>query len=212
MWIGWYSNSSAPGLFTRQISPGLTSVVRPPGSTVSYAGSQSLLSPDQAMALTGRTGAAGVFSAYCHGYPTCSSVSLWRFGASSALTAPGSGSAKKIGIAAAPNGRIWVFWWKSDSRTVRAVRTNTAGTAFGVVRSVTLPAAGIVWKTAGDAANGRLDLVVSFDPDASGGPRLLHTQVLPGLKLAAPRRVDNATTQTVKSSSSTRAHRWPAPR
>jgi hypothetical protein len=58
------------------------------------------------VALTGRPGASGVWAAYCHGYPTCTGVSLWGVGAPSALTVRTSGQAGQVGIAAAPGGRL----------------------------------------------------------------------------------------------------------
>lgn len=198
VWLGWYSNSSQQGTFVRQVSPSLGAISRVPGSTTQFGGTTNSLPPDQAVALTGRSGAAGTYTAVCQGYPTCGSAQLWKIGSSSTLTVPGSKDAKRIGIAAAPGGRLWVFWWTSGTRTVKAVRTNPAVTKFGAVRSVALPSAGTVWNTVGDAAHGRLDLVVSFDPDSSGGPRLVHTQVLPGLKVAAsPRKWDSASTRSV---------------
>ncbi|HTE74842.1 MAG TPA: hypothetical protein VK640_16820 [Actinomycetes bacterium] len=198
VWLAWYSNSSQQGTFVRQVSPALGAIAKVPGSTVQFGGATNSLAPDQAVALTGRSGAGGTYTAICKGYPTCGSVSVWKVGSSSTLAVPGSKDAKRIGVAAAPGGRLWVFWWASGTRTVKAVRTNAAVTKFGAVRSVRLPAVGTVWNTVGDAANGRLDLVVSFDPEASGGPRLLHTQVLPGLKVAAsPRKWDNAGAKSV---------------
>ena len=100
--LGWYSNSSAQGIYVEQLSPTLGAPALAPGSTTTYAGAVNSIEPAQPVALTGRLGAAGVYAAYCHGYPTCSSVSLWRVGASAALTVPGSVNATKIGIAAAP--------------------------------------------------------------------------------------------------------------
>jgi hypothetical protein len=198
VWLAWYSNSSQQGTFVRQVSPTLGAVAKVPGSTTQFGGTTNSLSPDQGVALTGRNGAAGTYAAICKGYPTCASVALWKVGSSSALTVPGSKDAKKIGIAAAPGGRLWVFWWTSGTRTIKAVRTNPAATKFGAVRSVALPATGTVWNTVGDAAHGRLDLVANFDPDSSGGPRLVHTQVLPGLTLAAsPHKWDNASSKAV---------------
>lgn len=198
VWLAWYSNSSQEGVFVRQVSPSLGAIAKVPGSTTQFGGSTNSLSPDQAVALSGRSGASGAYTAVCKGYPTCGSVSLWKVGSASTLTVPGSKDAKRIGIAAAPGGRMWVFWWTSGTRAVKAVRTNAAVSKFGAVRTVALPAAGTVWNTVGDAAHGRLDLVVSFDPDSSGGPRLVHTQVLPGLKVAAsPRRWDNASSASV---------------
>jgi hypothetical protein len=194
--LGWYSNSSAQGIYVQQISPTLGTPARAPGSTTSYSGLVGSIEPAQSVALTGRLGASGVYAAYCHGYPTCRSVSLWRVGASTALTVPGSVNATKVAIAAAPGGRLWVFWWPSGSRSVEAVRTNAAATRFGAVRSVSLPAADDVWSQDGDAAHGLLDLVASFGP--TSGARLIHTQVLPGLSVGrTPHKVDNASAHTV---------------
>jgi hypothetical protein len=197
--LGWYSNSSAQGIFVQQISPSPGTPAQAPGSATTYAGAVNSRPPDQAVALTGRPGASGVWAAYCHGYPTCTGVSLWRVGAPSALAVPTSGNAGQVGLAAAPGGRLWVFWWPNSSRDVFAVRTNPAVTRFGAVRHVALPSAGTVWSQDGDAAHGLLDLVANFDPDAAGtDPRLIHTQVLPGLSVTrTPHKVASSSAHPV---------------
>jgi hypothetical protein len=197
--LAWYSNSSAQGVWVQQISPAAGSPVQAPGSVTTYAGAVNSRPPDQAVALTGRPGASGVWAAYCHGYPTCTGVSLWRVGAPSALTVPTSGQAGQVGIAAAPGGRLWVSWWPNGSRDLFAVRTNPAVTRFGAVRHVALPSAGTAWSQDGDAAHGLLDLVANFQPAAAGAsPRLIHTQVLPGLTVTrTPHRVASSSAHPV---------------
>src|SRR5262245_61632128 len=79
--------------------------------------------------ITGRIGAPGVFIAYTQGTnPFLGDPAVYRVetGKATKLTKK---DGEQIGIAAAPSGRLWVFWKKNA--TVFARRSNRAATRFG---------------------------------------------------------------------------------
>ena len=134
--LGWYSNSSAQGISVQQISPTLGTPAQAPGSATTYAGAVNSRPPGPGRGPDRPAGTSGVWAAYCHGYPTCTGVSLWRVGAPSALTVPTFGECGPGGHCGSTGGRLWVFWWPNGSRDVFAVRTNPAVTRFGRVLPV----------------------------------------------------------------------------
>ncbi|SDD81469.1 hypothetical protein [Nocardioides lianchengensis] len=176
VWLAWYGNGGSAatnGTFVRRIHPSLGPVLKAPGSSV---GADSLQTGR--VALAARAG-GGVYAAYCSGYPTCTSVRLWKVGAGGAAVVPGSGGAGTVGLGAAPGGRLWVAWG-TDPGVVRAVRTDPTATRFGAVRAVGAPAGRTrVYALGVDGGTGRGDVVVN------PGDGFWHTQVLAGLTLKA---------------------------
>ncbi len=178
--VGWYSNVAGQyGYLTRTVDPALGETRYAPSSA--REDRKAGLTPRQRTALTARLGAPGVYIAYCTGYPSCQTVSVWRHGGGSPLVVARAYAAH-VAIVPGPDGRLWVMW-ESRSQRVYATRSNRAATRFGAVVEVKPPAGTrSIWNVAGDGALGPLDLVASAS--TPGSLAFWHTQVLPGLSLA----------------------------
>lgn len=172
----WHSNhKTLPGLVTRTVLPALGQPVVVPKSLTNGKTAQ----PGQRVAITGRTAGQGIYVAFCEGYPTCDAVRLWKRGAAEP-TSIAKVEAERVGIAAGPDGRIWVLW--ATKSKVSVVRSNKAVTRFGpVLAAGAPPAAKKVWKLAGEGSRGALDVLAHADtPEGTG---TWHAQVLPPLEM-----------------------------
>jgi hypothetical protein len=185
--VAWYSNASAHhGMFAAPVNQltgaRLSNPVAMPGTT-------NL--PDGPFA--GRTQIAaraggGLYMVSVGGYPSHKKVLLWRVGASrSTRIARTRSDVEGFGLAATPTGRIWVFWAaesSSDKPVVYAKRSNSSVSAWGATIKISPPAhATTSWNLVGNAQSSQLDLLGSFTVGSSESS--WHTQVLPGLSLAA---------------------------
>jgi hypothetical protein len=155
----------------------------PPGSPVTLPNSGAAQLQHR-VGITGRIGAPGVFVAYTQGTSEfLGDPALFRVdtGKATKLTRK---NGEQIGIAAAPSGRLWVFWKKSS--TVFARRSNRAATKFGATRAIKAPggAATTIFNLAGEGSRGPLDLLVLANP-SSGPTANYHQRILPGLTLTA---------------------------
>jgi len=177
VWLAWYANGNTPatnGIFVKQILPTAGPTTKAPQSSV---GADSM-APMGGIALTARTG-GGVFAAYCVGYPNCDHIGLWKVGTDTVREVPSTKYVADIALSPGPSGRLWVAWSDNIPR-IRAVRTNVAGTGFGVVKTLGMPASQDgVYDVAIDGTNGRGDVVINT------GNGFWHTQVAPGLSLKA---------------------------
>jgi len=181
-YVGWYSNATNDsGLFVQGVSPGGTTGAKQlvPGSAT--ADRKSSLSIDQRFPIAARVG-GGVYVGSGAGYPTYTTVNLWRVGTGAPVLSIPARGAQDVNIAAAPEGRLWLMWHR-DNR-LWFTRTNKAATRVGRPFSIAGPGgASSTWKVAGDGALGPLDVVASVtNPD---GLATWHTQVLPRLELKA---------------------------
>jgi hypothetical protein len=180
-YLGWFSSSPRKqGILVQAIG-----ATRPSGPRFYAPGSArkkraDAVAPRQRTALSGRIGAGGVYLAYGVGFPSFRSIALLRVGAprpTLRMQAPG---ATTVGIAAAPQGRLWLFW-KRGGR-LYATRTNRAANRLGAVRALAPPpGTKTLWHVQGDGSAGPLDLLVNAR--ARGGTTLWHQQVLPQLSL-----------------------------
>lgn len=198
-WTAWYSNSGqagTDGIDAQSILPALGTRVHAPGSTTHFAGSISSIDPSQRVQVAARRG-GGLYTAYQVGYPSPQKVAMWRLGAGAAVVLRDGRGVSRPGVAAAPGGRMWLFWWEPSTSTLRAVRTNKGATKFGRVCSIHTPHNTTeVWKTAGEASNGRLDLVVNAG--TGSGEQIYATQVLPCLTgRVSPTKISKSTGGTV---------------
>jgi hypothetical protein len=142
--------------------------------------------------ITGRIGAPGVFIAYTQGTnPFLGDPSLYRVdtGKATKLT---TRDGEQVSIAAAPSGRLWVFWKKAA--TVFARHSNKAATKFGATRKLSVPGGrgSTIFSLAGEGSRGPLDLLVLVDPPSAGIANF-HQRVLPGLTLAAKQKKSGKT-------------------
>ncbi len=188
-YIGWYSNGDKNGQWTRRILP----TTGPPRKAPHSTDSGSSVSPDQAVAMTNRSG-GGIYLAYCRGYPHCVSIALWKVGAKQAMAVPNSRGADTIAIARGTDGRLWVVWDTDSESKVHAVHTDKSVAHFGAVRTIRLPEGSLgSYRLAAEGSTARtVDVVVN---NADG---LHHIQIEPGLKVSAtPRRFDGDRRTTV---------------
>jgi hypothetical protein len=172
--LGWFS--SAPGragLWTQTAAAsGLV------GARTAVPGTAG--PPGQRTAITGRLDAGGVYVAYAAGSPA-SSVNLLRVGGAPLVVARGSG-VEHVGIAPAPEGRLWLFW--SRGSEYLATRSNRRATRFGTTTRIALPAADAkTYGLYGEGSLGPLDLVAHAGTGAAIPD--WHTQVLPRLSLSS---------------------------
>jgi len=200
VWMAWYrwTDEATQGVYVQKILPSAGPAQKAPSSGIAA----NLNAPLEQVALAARAG-GGIFVAYCVPTKTkqCAQVDLWKAGAAKARLVPGSktGGASRVAIAAGPQGRISVAWIDVTKNVIRAVRTNTTGTAFGPVRTVKVPPKAFVYDPLEiEGSSGRLDIVANVVSGATGFPiQLWHTQILPGLSLKASPHTFSHTGATV---------------
>jgi hypothetical protein len=142
--------------------------------------------------VTGRIGAPGVFVAFTQGTNQFTGKpALFRVDSSKVIRRS-KGSGEKVSVAAAPSGRLWLFWKKQG--TVFAARTNKAATKFGALRKIRVPggSGATIFDIAGEASRGPLDLLALVDPP-SGPLANYHQRILPGLTLKASHKKNGKT-------------------
>jgi hypothetical protein len=136
--------------------------------------------------ITGRLGAPGVFVAYAQGSnPYLADPAIYRVdtGKAQRLT---SKDGELISIAAAPEGRLWVFW--EDRGTIYATRSNKAASRWGRFAALRAPRGSTsVYDLAGEGSPGPLDLLAHVDPP-TGTLSSWHQRVLPPLSFTAKRK------------------------
>jgi hypothetical protein len=129
--------------------------------------------------ITGRIGAPGVFVAYAQGSnPFLADPAVYRAdtGATTRLTTK---DGELVSIAAAPAGRLWVFW--KDVGTIHASRSNKAATRWGRIVRVKAPSGSTtIYNLSGEGSLGPLDLLAHVDPPTSTLASW-HQRILPGL-------------------------------
>ena len=174
MILGWFSSAAGhTGLWTQAVAA--SGVV---GARAAVPASAT--PPGQRVAIAGRLGAGGVYVAY----GTATSVNLLRIGGSPVVVARGTGI-EKVGIAPAPEGRLWLFW--SRGSEYLATRSNRRATRFGTATKIALPAIDAkTYGLYGEGSLGPLDLVAHAGTGAAIPD--WHTQVLPRLSLSSSSR------------------------
>ena len=111
---------------------------------------------------------------------------IWRIGSDSPMTLSNAPGARYVNVAAAPNGRIWAFWARTDPLRIYATRSNTKATKFGPISNHSPPAkATSIFSLKGDGSLGPLDLLALVQPPDRDHPDNYHQQILPRLKLLA---------------------------
>lgn len=191
-WQGNGGTADSTGVFARQIHTGLGTIYQAPKSKTLTSGSSYALSmSDQPTAAVQRNDGF-TYLAYPVGYPTRTSVGLWRASAPSASYLTAGKDARLVALATGPSGRMWVAW-SLPNNTIKLVRTAPSGTALGGIRTITKPSSATgIFQIALEATNSSVDVVIN------GGNGLYHTQVKPGLNLSAsPRTWKPQTVQRV---------------
>jgi hypothetical protein len=199
--VAWYSNATGHlGVFAQPLDPGsgqpTAAPALMPGSTTAFNGAPSSSQQLSRTPIAARAG-GGVYVAYSGGYPKTTKALLWRVGAPGPVTLDTREADHVVGLAADPDGRLWVFWILRGSRpTVYARRSNKAATAFGPTVSAGTPAGQTsAYKISGNAQSSALDLVGLFGN--INAQAQWHTQVYPGLTI-------KASPSTIKSNKSTK--------
>ena len=182
IWAAWFDNSfkGDQGYYAARILPTPTPRVKAPGSGGNLANNQPL----EAVAFTSRVG-GGVYLAYCVPSKTvlCTHIDLWRVGSASARVVPGSatGHASHVAIAAGTGGHLSIGWYDAGVNKIRLVRTNSAATGFGTVRTISGPPKIIVFDGLQlEASQGPLDVIALVVQDKSKAtPEFWDTQLQP---------------------------------
>jgi hypothetical protein len=202
--VVWYSNATGKlGVFAQSLDAGTGTpsgaAVQMPGSTTKFNGNMESSQQLQRTPIAARAG-GGVYVAYPGGYPTTTQVRLWRIADSKSAVLATSSHDHIASLAAAPDGRLWVFWVERSAKPqVFARRSNKSATKFGPAVKVSPPKGQqSAFKIDGDAQAGRLDLVVLFG-NSAGQQAQWHTQILAGLTLSAsPQRIKQGKTTAVE--------------
>jgi hypothetical protein len=143
------------------------------------------------LGITGRIGAPGVFVAFARGSnPFLSDPAVYRTDTGRVVPLTRR-DGELVSIAAAPQGRLWVFW--RDGGTIRASRSNRAATRFGAFVKLRAPKkATTIYNLAGEGSRGPLDLLAHVDPP-TGTLSSWHQRILPGLSFRAKQSTQGKT-------------------
>jgi hypothetical protein len=178
-WVGFHSNESAePGLYVNAIGPG-----GPQGGRRLAQGSvtgKSSVYPGNRTSLTGRIGAGGVYLFFGQGYPTFTTLALWKVDTPKPQVVIKADRNEHANVAAAPDGRLWLMW--EQNGTIYAARTNKAASKVGAANTLKGPGSHTVYRLNGEGSAGPLDLIVN------DGQGLWHQQVWPKLSLTGARK------------------------
>jgi hypothetical protein len=157
--------------------------ISPAGARVTLPGSGAEQLQHR-VGITGRLGAPGIFVAYTQGTNQfLGKPAVWRFDTGKPTRLSNVQGARDVSIAAAPNGRLWVFWHRAE--TVFAVRSNPTATRWGRTVAVKPPrGTDTISNLAGEGSRGPLDVLALADTSTSGFANW-HQRILPGLSLTA---------------------------
>jgi hypothetical protein len=209
LYVVWASNATgANGLRFRRIDQATGDAVGPSAglakSTTAYSGNQEFSLKDTRTPVAGLVGQPAVLVAYPTGYPSSTTVRVWRLtpaGVPASTVLAGGGGEKNVtAIAADPNGRAWVVWSvNSGSRqNVFAVRSNVGATAWGTVVSLKGPTGtDTLWQLAASAQSDRVDVLAQYQKGSDNA--IYHAQLLAGLKVTvSPSKVKAGKKTTVQ--------------
>jgi hypothetical protein len=169
-----YKGISTPGVFFRRILPAL-------GAPAAMPQADRVEAPS----IAARAG-GGVYAAYT---PDAGKVLLLRFGGGSKpVPVPKGARILTAGVAAGPEGRLWVFFGNEQSTYV--TRTNKAVTAFEPVQTLASPPKAVqFFRLEGEGSVGPLDLFADVTVDGQTKDGSYHQQVQPALSLLAKKKL-----------------------
>jgi hypothetical protein len=124
----------------------------------------------------------GVYTAYT---PDSAKVVLLRFGSRPrSVPVPKGASVLTAGLAAGPDGRLWVFY--GNERATYVTRTSRHVSAFEPVQTLKSPPKAVQYfRLEGEGSAGPLDLFADITVDGETKDGSYHTQVHPKLSLRA---------------------------
>jgi hypothetical protein len=160
--------------------------VSPPGPRLTVPGPVAAQLRHR-VGVSGRLGRPGVYVAYAAGRNQFSArPALWRFGAPRGRPVSRVPGARDVGVAAAPGGRLWLFWHRDG--VLYATRSDPSARRFGALRSLAPPRrTRLIHDLAGEGSRGPLDLLVLLTRRRRATAHW-HQRLLPGLTLAATSR------------------------
>jgi len=132
----------------------------------------------------------GVYSAYASDE---ASVSLLRFGGQpQPVPVPKGASVLTAGVAAGPDGRLWIFYGNAQNTYV--TRTSEGVSGFEPVQTLKSPPGALQYfRLEGEGSVGPLDLFADVTVDGGSKDGSYHQQVWPALSLAVTKQaVKNA--------------------
>ena len=188
VWVAWFTESFASdqGYWVDKITPTQVAKTEAPGSgSASLANNQ----PHQLVAFAAGAKGGG-YLAYCvpTATITCAHIALWKVGAASATTVPGSTTqhAAHVAIAAAPGGHLWVLWYDTSQNKIHVIRSNAAVTKFGPGQTIAAPPnTAALDALQAEGSQGPLDVVaLVLQTTAGTTPAYWDIQLLPKLTLA----------------------------
>ena len=161
-----YKGVTTGNSFFRRILPALAAPSVTPGSKV------------EGPSIASRAG-GGVYAAYVVG----GAVRLLRFGGKAIpVPVPKGARALTAGLAAGPDGRLWVFY--GDERSTYVTRTSKAVGGFEPVQALKSPPGTVQYfRLEGEGSAGPLDLFADVTIDGQTKDGSYHTQVWPALSL-----------------------------
>jgi hypothetical protein len=179
--IAWYSNATGHnGIYAQPLDP--TSAA-PSGAPELMPGSETggqSVPPVERTEIASRVG-GGLYVAVAGGYPDTTRALVWRVGSGSSMSVGSDPQGlTRVGVAAGPAGRLWVFWVAhgpgGDVIDVR--RSNTSVTRWSAVLAVRPPRGeSSAWNLSGNAQGGGLDLLGGFT--VNGSTATWDAQILP---------------------------------
>jgi hypothetical protein len=187
VWVAWFTESFASdqGYWVDKITPTHAAKTEAPGS-----GGPSLANNHPLQSVAFAAGAkGGGYLAYC--VPTasipCAHIALWKVGAATAATVPGSTTqhAAHVAIAAAPGGHLWVLWYDTSQNKIHVIRSNAAVTKFGPGQTIAAPpSTSELDGLQAEGSQGPLDVVaLVLQTTAGATPSYWDIQLLPKLTL-----------------------------
>lgn len=181
--LAWqFLHNSGNGTAYQSISPAGARTVAP-GAAAAETSTRT--------AISGRIGAAGVYLAYLFGDNQFLSVpAVVQVGGGGAKKLPSASGARMIGLAPAPEGKMWFSWMRKN--VLYATRSNKDVTKFGAVVKVKPPAGtSAIYRLAGEGSGGWLDMLALAE--VSSAINNWHQRVLPGLSLSGKKGTGKVT-------------------
>ncbi|HJR44982.1 MAG TPA: hypothetical protein VJ927_05205 [Actinomycetota bacterium] len=194
VWMTWYSSANDPqdsskcfcGVYAQQVDLATGNPIgtptRMPGSATVFNGTEISSQPTGRIAMSARIG-GDIYVAFAGGYPNNNKVLLWRIGPdgpdTTSRVVENSGQlygVGAIGLAADPDGGIWVFWSFQD--VLFATESDPTVSFFSPKIRIASPPDAVLddpYTLSGDAQNRKLDLVGNYP--FGNGTSYLHTQV-----------------------------------
>lgn len=172
-----YRGASSGTVFFRQIVPSLGEPRAMPQAKT------------DGPSIAGRRSGGGVYSAYT---PDGTRVWLLRFGGQpKSVPVPKGVQVLTAGLAAGPDGRLWVFYGNAQQTYV--TRTSKGVSGFEPVQALKSPPGTIQYfRLEGEGSAGPLDLFADITVDGASRDGSYQTHVLPALSLAVSKKATKA--------------------